>query len=153
MICLNAIRNDAPDSDRIFGLRPNQIAIRIKRAAHEAGCGKGFSGHSPRVGMTIDLSRSGMSLNQLMNAGGLEVTDDAGALHQERGGEARSGGRLLQTATGVRLSRDRGVLLHTAEECVLYTDGRSVQRSQSRPDERVSESRWRGKLQLSTAGF
>ena len=44
------------------------------------------------------------------------------------------------------------MLLRTAGECVLYNDGRSVQRSQSRPHERVSESRWRGKLQLSTAG-
>ena len=89
MICLNAIRNDAPDSDRIFGLRPNQIAIRIKRAAHEAGCGKGFSGHSPRVGMTIDLSRGGMSLNQLMNAG--DWKSPTMPAHYTRNEEARRG--------------------------------------------------------------
>ena len=44
-------------------------------------------------------------------------------------------------------------MTRTAEEYMLYTDGRSTQRSQSRPDERVPESRWRGKLQLSTAYF
>ena len=89
MACLNAIRDGALNSDHIFGLRPNQIAIRIKRAAHEAGCGKGFSGHSPRVGMTIDLSRGGMSLNQLMNAG--DWKSPTMPAHYTRNEEARRG--------------------------------------------------------------
>ena len=69
MACLDAIRDGEADSDRIFGLRANQISSRIKRAALESGCGEGFSGHSPRVGMAIDLARAGMSLNQMMVAG------------------------------------------------------------------------------------
>ena len=66
---IEAIRDGAPADANIFGLRPNQISKRIKRAALEAGCGEGFSGHSPRVGMAIDLARAGTSLPRLMNAG------------------------------------------------------------------------------------
>ena len=69
MTCLDAIRDGAPDNDRIFGIGANQISTRIKRAALEAGCGEGFSGHSPRVGMAVDLARAGMSINQMMVAG------------------------------------------------------------------------------------
>ena len=69
MTFLDAMRNGASDDDSVIGLRPNQISMRIKRAAIEAGLSDRFSGHSPRVGMTRDLSRSGTSLTRLMNAG------------------------------------------------------------------------------------
>ena len=55
--------------DSVFGLRPNRIAGRIRQAALAAGLGKGYSGHSPRVGMARDLVRSGAELASLMTAG------------------------------------------------------------------------------------
>ena len=69
MSALGLIRNRAEDAGSVFGLRPNQIAMHIKRAAKAAGLGDGFSGHSPRVGMARDLARAGIELTSLMNAG------------------------------------------------------------------------------------
>ena len=69
MATLRVIRHGASATDRIFGLRPNQLSRRIKQAAQAAGLGDGFSGHSPRVGMTRDLARAGIELPRLMNAG------------------------------------------------------------------------------------
>ena len=66
---LEAIRDRSFYIDSIFGLRPNQIALRIKKAAKAAGLGDGFSGHSPRVGMARDLARTGIELPSLMTAG------------------------------------------------------------------------------------
>ena len=65
---LALIRSGAED-ESVFGLRRNQIARRIGRAAQEAGLGEGFSGHSPRVGMAQDLARAGTELPRLMTAG------------------------------------------------------------------------------------
>ena len=69
MARLSLIRGGTRETDNIFGLRPNQIALRIKKAAHTAGLGNGFSGHSPRVGMARDLARAGIELPSLMTAG------------------------------------------------------------------------------------
>ena len=69
MAMLRAIRGESLDTDRVFGLRPNQISARIKKAAQAAGLGSGFSGHSPRVGMARDLARAGIELPSLMVAG------------------------------------------------------------------------------------
>lgn len=69
MAALELIRKEAKERDSIFGLRPNQMAGRIKKAAQAAGLGDGFSGHSPRVGMARDLARAGIELPSLMNAG------------------------------------------------------------------------------------
>ena len=69
MADLAALRTGKGESDSVFGLRPNQISGRIKKAAQEAGLGHGFSGHSPRVGMARDLARVGTELPSLMNAG------------------------------------------------------------------------------------
>lgn len=69
MEALGLIRGGAPTSASMFGLRPNQISKRIKRAAQAAGLGDGFSGHSPRVGMAQDLVRAGIELPGLMTAG------------------------------------------------------------------------------------
>ena len=66
---LSSIRRGATLADSIFGLRPNQIADHIKKAAQAAGLGEGYSGHSPRVGMARDLARAGIELPSLMNAG------------------------------------------------------------------------------------
>ena len=89
MAYLDAIREGAPDDASIFGLKANQITIRIKRAALESGCGKGFSGHSPRVGMATDLARAGTSLTRLMNAGGW--TSTTMPAHYTRNEAARKG--------------------------------------------------------------
>ena len=69
MTFLGKIRAEADEGDSVFGLRPNQISRRIKRAAQSAGLGAGFSGHSPRVGMACDLARAGIELPSLMTAG------------------------------------------------------------------------------------
>ena len=69
MESLGFIRGEASDGDRVFGLRPNRIAGRIRQAALAAGLGEGYSGHSPRVGMARDLVRSGAELASLMTAG------------------------------------------------------------------------------------
>ena len=69
MAKLGTIRSGGSESHSIFGLRPNQIALRIKKAAQTAGLGDGFSGHSPRVGMARDLARAGIELPSLMTAG------------------------------------------------------------------------------------
>ena len=69
MSALGSMCGSKVDTDSVFGLRPNQIAKRIKQAAEAAGLGDGFSGHSPRVGMARDLARAGIELPSLMNAG------------------------------------------------------------------------------------
>ena len=69
MAALRLIRGARVSTDRVFGLRPNQISRRIKQAAQAAGLGDGFSGHSPRVGIARDLARAGIELPSLMNAG------------------------------------------------------------------------------------
>ena len=69
MARLRLLPSERGPCDRVFGLRPNQIARRIKKAAKVAGLGDGFSGHSPRVGMARDLARAGIELPSLMNAG------------------------------------------------------------------------------------
>ena len=45
------------------------IARAIDRAARRAGLGAGFSGHSPRIGMALDLSRAGMATHAIQQAG------------------------------------------------------------------------------------
>ena len=59
---LMAIRPDEAVIDlvtRVFGLSVTQIGRRIKAATKVAGLGEGFTGHSPRVGMSQDLSAAG----------------------------------------------------------------------------------------------
>ena len=66
---LKAIRGDSNPSDRIVDVKAAQIARRIRRSAMEAGLGEGYSGHSPRVGMSLDLAERGAELPELMQAG------------------------------------------------------------------------------------
>ena len=69
MAALTSLWNGAATGDSMFGLQPNQLSKRIKKAAHAAGLGDGFSGQSPRVGMAQDLVRAGIELPGLMPAG------------------------------------------------------------------------------------
>ena len=55
--------------DSVFGLSSRQLSNRIKAAAMTAGLGPGFSGHSPRVGMAVDLARRGVGLPALQHEG------------------------------------------------------------------------------------
>ena len=68
---LNRIRPDSPiPNARVFGVRRGRtISNRIAAVCREAGLGEGFSGHSPRVGMTQDLAAHGAGLVAIMNAG------------------------------------------------------------------------------------
>ena len=69
MSYLESIRDGASAGARVIGLRPNQIAMRIKRAAQQAGIGDDFSGHSCRVGMACDLARQKIDFTEIMKAG------------------------------------------------------------------------------------
>ena len=68
---LKAIRPaDADPEARVFGLRTgHSISNRVRAAALAAGLGGNYSGHSPRVGMTVDLIASGASLAAVQVAG------------------------------------------------------------------------------------
>ena len=50
-------------------LSESAISRAIERAARRAGLGDGFSGHSPRIGMALDLSRAGMATHAIQQAG------------------------------------------------------------------------------------
>ena len=70
MDALSQIRPAAPGPEHsVFGLSPRQINRRIAAAARAAGAQGDFAGHSPRVGMAIDLAASGCELPALMTAG------------------------------------------------------------------------------------
>jgi len=68
---LHAIYNASSASldDPIVPLSPSQICRRIQSACRQAGLRGNFSGHSPRIGMAVDLARAGVSLPALMEAG------------------------------------------------------------------------------------
>ena len=70
MESLKAIRPpEGDDGDSLFGLSAEQIGRRISSAALAAGLGRGFTGHSARVGMAQDLARTGTEIPALMTAG------------------------------------------------------------------------------------
>ena len=71
MELLTAIRlvRDPAATDSVFGISPSQICRRIAQAAAQAGLLGHFSGHSPRIGMAIDLARAGYSLPAIQEAG------------------------------------------------------------------------------------
>ena len=70
MEALDAIRgeNDG-DSDPVFGLSGQQISRRIAAACETAGLGKGYSGHSLRVGAAQALAGANISLAAIMENG------------------------------------------------------------------------------------
>ena len=69
MAALECLRTQRGEHSKLFGLSASQINRRIVAACRAAGLGAGFSGHSPRIGMAIDLMRSGTTLPALMTAG------------------------------------------------------------------------------------
>ena len=54
---------------RVFALSASYISRRIKTLAIRAGLGAGYSGHSPRVGMAVDLAERDVDLPALMQVG------------------------------------------------------------------------------------
>ena len=79
---LSVLRDGTEDADTVFGCSTDMIGYRIKQAAERAGLGGGFSAHSPRRGMAQALTRSGIGLEELMEAGRWE--SPAMALHYAR---------------------------------------------------------------------
>ena len=68
---LQAIRPESvQDSDRIFPMTPRSIRNRISAACKAAGLEGRFSGHSPRIGVTVDLVRKGASVAAVQQVGG-----------------------------------------------------------------------------------
>lgn len=54
---------------KVFGLTGPTISERIAAAALAAGLGEGYSGHSCRVGMAVDLAEAGATMPQLQAVG------------------------------------------------------------------------------------
>ena len=67
---------------------PRTISRNIARLAQQAGLRGDYSGHSPRIGMVQDLARLGALLTGIQDAGPLERSLDARALHR---GESQRG--------------------------------------------------------------
>ena len=63
------LRQRAGERERIIGLSPHQIARRIASAAEAAGLTGRYGGHSPRIGMTLDLAEANVQLPSLMQVG------------------------------------------------------------------------------------
>ena len=55
--------------EKVFGLKPATISERIAAAAVAAGLGEGYSGHSCRVGMAVDLAEADATMPQLQAVG------------------------------------------------------------------------------------
>ena len=62
MRLLSEMRRGAGGDDFILGVSPNQVGLRIRDAAVRAGLGPGYSGESPKMGMTQDLATLGVKL-------------------------------------------------------------------------------------------
>lgn len=58
-----------PQDAPIFRLSSAQIRRRIKAATAAAGLPGNFGGHSPRIGMAVDLAQSGNGLPEIQQAG------------------------------------------------------------------------------------
>ena len=73
-MCIRLIRDPEPDAS-VFGLSDRQICRRIAAAASQAGLVGRYSGHSPRIGMALDLARDNVGLPALMAAGRWKSAD------------------------------------------------------------------------------
>ena len=58
-----------PGEEKVFGLKAATINERIAAAAVAAGLGDGYTGHSCRVGMAVDLAEAGATMAQLQAVG------------------------------------------------------------------------------------
>ena len=70
MVALERIRpQGAKPSDHIFPMTAPTATRRIKNAGIAAGLGNTLTGHSARVGMTIELVKADISIAAIMQAG------------------------------------------------------------------------------------
>ena len=60
---------EATETDLVFPFHPRTIERRIRATARRAGLPGRFRGHSPRIGMTLDLAERGTSLVELQQVG------------------------------------------------------------------------------------
>ena len=67
---LDRLRDIDPQGDYIFSLGARSLARHVKAAAKFAGFGDGFSSHSCRIGMAVDLTAYKFGLHSVQNAGG-----------------------------------------------------------------------------------
>ena len=66
MGALEAIRPDSCDDDlRVFDMSPRVVTMRIRRMAQAAGLDDGYGGHSPRIGMILDLVSADLSIAKI----------------------------------------------------------------------------------------
>ena len=63
------VRENAVEREAIIGLCPHQIARRIVSGAAAAGLKGRYGGHSPRIGMAMDLAEANAGLPNLMQVG------------------------------------------------------------------------------------
>ena len=88
LLIYKTVTQGTPEAS-MFGLSARQICRRIASACAQAGLQGNYSGHSPRIGMAIDLARAGVSLPALMEAGRWKSADMPA--HYVRAVEAGSG--------------------------------------------------------------
>ena len=63
-------KRETKPAHKIFGISERQIANRIQAAAEHAKLEGRYRGHSPRIGMAVDLALDGYDLAALKQAGG-----------------------------------------------------------------------------------
>ena len=63
-------KRETKPAHKIFGISERQIANRIQAAAEHAKLKGRYRGHSPRIGMAVDLALDGYDLAALKQAGG-----------------------------------------------------------------------------------
>ena len=91
-----------PQGEYIFSLTTRSIDRRIKAAARFAGFGEGFSSHSCRIGMAVDLTVRRFGLQSVQNAGGWKSPD---MVAQYTAGAALADGTMAQYAEDRREDR------------------------------------------------
>lgn len=75
MAWVQEMRRMAGERPEIIGLCSHQIARRIVSAAKAAGLSGRYGGHSPRIGMTLDLAEANVQLPSLMQVGRWKSSD------------------------------------------------------------------------------
>ena len=88
-------------TDKIFGISERQIANRIQAAAEHAGLEGRFRGHSPRVGMAVQLAHRGLQPSPDQTRRPVEVGHVGADLHprHHRGKKRHSSPRSRKTTT------------------------------------------------------
>ena len=69
MKVLAKIREGAKSDESVFKMSSGKIYERVRKAAEQAGLGKGYTTDSPRMGMAEDLIKAGRELPVVMAAG------------------------------------------------------------------------------------